>query len=128
MAKTAKPRLIYNDDTCSLRYIPKPHTVDKVHTAVDYLAGTQVDVFCWCMCTQQAYAYRSKKVENYFDADSADPCCGFKADEDLMLSLYEQGHRLPANPDRSHARKTACGSSPVFVRMTATIAPSPTGC
>jgi hypothetical protein len=98
------PRLIYNDDTCSLRYLPKPHTEEKIHIAVDYLKGTQVDVFCWCMSGQSAYAYRSKKVENYFDLmrQSGPEWC-FDAEKDLMMSLYEQGiDYLPQLIERTH--------------------------
>lgn len=46
------PRIIYNDDTCTLRTAPPPHTVDSINMALDYLKGTQVDCLCWCVGEQ----------------------------------------------------------------------------
>lgn len=62
-----KPRIIYNDDTCSLRYVPPPHTERQISIPVDYLKGTQVDILCWLMAEEVAYAYRSKVIENVYD-------------------------------------------------------------
>ena len=61
------PRIIYNDDTCTLRTAPPPHTVDSINMALDYLKGTQVDCLCWCVGEQIAYAWPSKVIENIFE-------------------------------------------------------------
>ncbi|MBI4024179.1 MAG: hypothetical protein HY360_04305 [Verrucomicrobia bacterium] len=61
------PRIIYNDDTCSLRYVPPPHTARQISIPVDYLKGAQVDVLCWLMAEEVAYAYHSKIIENLYD-------------------------------------------------------------
>ncbi|MBI4024188.1 MAG: hypothetical protein HY360_04350, partial [Verrucomicrobia bacterium] len=61
------PRIIYNDDSCTLRTAPAPHTVETLACALDYLKGTQVDCFCWCVCDQSAYAWPSKVIENIYD-------------------------------------------------------------
>ncbi|MBI4026898.1 MAG: hypothetical protein HY360_18075 [Verrucomicrobia bacterium] len=37
------PRIIYNDDSCTLRTAPPPHTVATLACALDYLKGAQVD-------------------------------------------------------------------------------------
>jgi hypothetical protein len=98
------PRLIYNDDTCSLRGVPPPHTPDQVRIAVDYLRDTQVDVLTWCMTGLTAYAYRSSKVENYFDLirQAGSEAAAARAG-DLMLSLYERGiDYLPLLIARTH--------------------------
>ena len=60
------PRIIYNDDSCTLRNTPPPHTIASVGDAVDYLKGTQVDCLCWCVGAQLAYTWPSKVIENTF--------------------------------------------------------------
>lgn len=61
------PRLIYNDDSCTLRTAPQPHTVESLGLALDYLKGTQVDCLCWCIGEQLAYAWPSQVMENIFE-------------------------------------------------------------
>ncbi len=39
MATRWPPRIIYNDDTCTLRTAPEPHTVDSINVALDYPNG-----------------------------------------------------------------------------------------
>ena len=120
MKNTQKPRIIFNDDTCSLRYIPKPHTEDKVGTAVDYFKGTQVDAICWSLAAQIAYAYPSKKVENAYeilrDGGELYPLTGRTklrkdgkiikkrtTEDNLMSNLYYRGiDYLPILVDRAH--------------------------
>ena len=89
------PRIIFNDDSCSLRYIPKPHTQEKISTAVDYFKGTQVGALCWSLAAEIAYAYPSKKIENVYDKLRAHGRRGFscwgEAKGDLMISLYQKG-------------------------------------
>ena len=60
------PRIIYNDDSCTLRNTPPPHTLESLGDAVDYLKGTQVDCLCWCVGAQLAYTWPSKVIENTF--------------------------------------------------------------
>lgn len=57
------PRIIYNDDSCTLRTAPQPHTVKTLACALDYLKGTRVDCLCWCVCDQSAYSWPSKVIE-----------------------------------------------------------------
>lgn len=82
-----RPRVIYNDDTCSLRFLPGPHTPERAALAVDYLAETQVDWLCWLMGSGLAYGFRSERVENFYD--KIPPSGG--AAGDLTLSLYRKG-------------------------------------
>ena len=51
-----KPRIIYNDDSCTLRNVPSPHTVETLSCALDYLKDTQVDCLCWYVGGQIAYS------------------------------------------------------------------------
>ncbi len=44
-----KPRVIYNDDSTTLRRIDPPHREEQIALAVDYLKGTHVDCLAWCM-------------------------------------------------------------------------------
>jgi hypothetical protein len=106
MKKTKHPQIIYNDDTCSLRYIPEPHTMDKVGTAVDYFKGTQVGAICWSLAGQIAFAYPSKKVENAYEAlrekDELYPIEGITGGN-LMSSLYKKGiDYMPILIERAH--------------------------
>jgi hypothetical protein len=114
------PRIIYNDDTCSLRYVPEPHTVDKVGTAADYFKGTQVGALCWSLGAEIAYAYPSQKVENSYEIlrqrDELFPvtggtkktkgpkaAAGEAAERNLMASLYYRGiDYLPILIERAH--------------------------
>jgi len=122
------PRIIYNDDTCSLRYIPQPHTEEKIYTAVDYFRGTQVGALCWSLGSEIAYAYPSKKVENAYEIlrriAAKDARRGKEAEEifplgpasteralkkhpyivgNLMASLYYKGiDYLPILIERAH--------------------------
>jgi len=94
--KTARfPRVIFNDDTMSLRGIPKPHNEDRIGTAVDYLKGTQVGTLCWCPAAEIAFAYPSKKIDNVYDKLRAHGRRGFcawgPAKGNLMISLYQKG-------------------------------------
>ena len=94
MAIREVPRIIYNDDTCSLRYIDAPHTLDKLVSAHGYLKNTQVDWIMWCITDDLAYSYYSKQIDNYFDLiDKLDPAesVGRTKHEDLMYNLYQQG-------------------------------------
>jgi len=113
---SAKPRIIFNDDTCSLRYIPKPHTEEKIFTAVDYLKGTQVGMLCWSLAAEVAYAYPSKKVENAYEmlryCDEFYPIegktsrrrsGGSSLERNLMANLYYRGiDYLPILIERAH--------------------------
>ncbi len=100
------PRIIYNDDTCTLRTAPPPHTVESLGMALDYLKGTQVDCLCWCVGEQQmAYSWPSQVFENIYDAKSrqAAEFAGWKNDQDVMFSLHRQGiDYLPLLIQRAH--------------------------
>ena len=111
MKLRAKPRIIYNDDSCTLRTTPPPHTAETISGALDYLKGTQVDCLCWCVGEQIAYAWPSKVIENAYDLKDkcGDLKCGdhtWKNDRDVMYSLHRQGiDYLPLLIERAHAQK-----------------------
>lgn len=105
MAAKWPPRIIYNDDTCTLRTAPQPHTLDSINVALDYLRGTQVDCLCWCVGEQIAYAWPSKVIENIFELKDR----GVKMfsiwqnNRDIMYSLWKQGiDYLPIFIERAH--------------------------
>jgi hypothetical protein len=87
------PRIIYNDDTCTLRTAPPPHTVESLAHALDYLKGTQVDCLCWCVGEQIAYAWPSKVIENIFEMKDRQVRMFsiWQNDRDIMYALYKQG-------------------------------------
>ena len=100
MPLLTKPRIIYNDDSGSLRNVPQPHTPEQVHGAVDYLKETQVDVLCWCMTALcLAYSWPSKVMDKLHDKVSYD-----QKSRDLILGLHAQGiDYLPLLIKRAHA-------------------------
>lgn len=63
----AQPLIIFNDDTCSLRYVDEAHTEEAVSIALRHLTDTQVGAICWCMCVDIAYSWPSKVLDNYYD-------------------------------------------------------------
>ena len=105
MNKQQKPRIIYNDDSCTLRNVSQPHTVKSLSHALDYLKGTQVDCLCWCVGGQQlAYSWPSKIFETAYDlqAKGIPPNCGDE-NKNVMYSLYRQGiDYLPLLIQRAH--------------------------
>jgi len=84
-------RIILNDDSDTLRYVPPPHTEDRVVLAVDYLKGTYVDCLCWCVGEQQAYSYNAKRVESYLEKLDTLDSKHFPRKNDLVYSLYKKG-------------------------------------
>jgi hypothetical protein len=99
------PRIIYNDDSCTLSTAPPPHTLETVACALDYLKGSQVDCLCWCVGEQVAYSWASKVIENYFDlqAKGAALTPGWDGGRDVMYSLHRQGiDYLPHLIRRAH--------------------------
>ena len=101
------PRIIFNDDSDSLRHVVPPHSASKINLAADYLKGTQVDMLCWCVADQLAYSYPSKRVESAFDlirqAEGKANLAGWRLENNLMYSLYKQGtDYLPLFIDRVH--------------------------
>lgn len=107
MKTPTHPRIIYNDDSCTLRKVPPPHTVESVSWAVNYLKGSQVDCLCWCVGEQMAYSWPSKVMENYYDlqARGAYLSPGWHVSENVMYSLHEQGiDYLPLLIERAHAQ------------------------
>jgi len=102
------PRIIYNDDSCTLRTAPQPHTLETLACALDYLKGTQVDCLCWCVGGQIAYAWPSKVIENIYDLKdrNASNFAGWSNDRDVMYSLHRQGiDYLPHLIQRAHTQK-----------------------
>lgn len=88
------PRIIYNDDSVTLRTAEPPHSLESLGYALDYLKGTQVDCLCWCIGEQVAYAWPSKVMENIFDMyDKGNrKMIGYMSTErDVMYSLHRQG-------------------------------------
>ena len=102
----AKPRIIYNDDSCTLRTAFPPHNVERIACALDYLKGTQVDCFCWCVGEHTAY-WPSKVIESHFDlqAKGAALTPGWSLTRDIMYSLHKRGiDYLPHLIRRAHAQ------------------------
>jgi hypothetical protein len=96
---TTKPLIIFNDDTCSLRYVDEPHTEDALDIPLRYLKGTQAGAICWCLGEDIAYAWPSKVIENYYDQLAAghwiglfDDAAGF---EGTMAGKSEYYDKLP---------------------------------
>ncbi|MSR65391.1 MAG: hypothetical protein EXS18_06380 [Verrucomicrobiae bacterium] len=102
------PRIIYNDDSCTLRTAPPPHTVETISCALDYLKGTQVDCLCWCVGEQIAYSWPSKVIENIYElqAKGASLTPGWDGGRDVMYSLQRRGiDYLPLLIRRAHAQR-----------------------
>jgi hypothetical protein len=104
---TAKwpPRIIYNDDSCTLRTAPPPHSVESLAIALDYLKGTQVDCLCWCVGEQLAYAWPSKVIENIFELKErgVNMFSIWENNRDIMYSLWREGiDYLPMLIERAH--------------------------
>ena len=93
MSPRRKPRIIYNDDTCSLRFLKPPHTEKKLRAAMNYLRDTQVDCLCWCLYAGDiAYSWPSKVCETYYDnCARAHVPNKFRTSTNLMLSLHQKG-------------------------------------
>lgn len=106
LTKTGRiPRIIYNDDTCTLRTAPPPHSLDSVRFALDYLKGTQVDCLCWCVGEQVAYAWPSKVMENFYDLHEkgAKEFAGWDQSRNIMYTLHKRGiDYLPELIRRAH--------------------------
>ena len=102
------PRIIYNDDTCTLRTASPPHTAETLSCALDYLKGTQVDCLCWCVGEQLAIGWPSKVIENVFDKYAKVTDLGatwVHLENDVMYSLHQQGiDYLPLLIERAHAQ------------------------
>ncbi|MBI4028702.1 MAG: family 10 glycosylhydrolase [Verrucomicrobia bacterium] len=101
------PRIIYNDDSCTLRNSPPPHTSETMACALDYLKGTQVDCLCWCVGAQIAYSWPSKVIENFYDlvAERETSFGGLHLRGNVMCSLHRQGiDYLPLLIRRAHAQ------------------------
>ena len=97
-----KPRIIYNDDSCSLVIMPRPHSTRKISRTVDYLKGSQVDVLCWCVMEGDvASSYPAQSIENkfqlFFDqfpkTKAGERLCqkALASSRDLTLTLYSKG-------------------------------------
>lgn len=95
MNPTKKPRIIYNDDSCTLRNSPTPHTIETLACALDYLKGTQVDCLCWCVGGQTAFSWPSKVVDNAYDmqdkAKAEGHPTGYDISQNVMYTLSRQG-------------------------------------
>ena len=97
-----RPRIIFNDDNCSLSKLPRPHSVEQVALGVDYLRGTQVDMLCWFVADGVAYSYPSEVLETLYDlVDRRE--FGIGEPDKLPLWLHRQGiDYLPVLIDRAH--------------------------
>ena len=92
------PLIIYNDDTCSLRYADPQHSEQSLEIPLRYLAGSQVGALCWCLGNDIAYSWPSKIRENYYDQLADKP-----APRNVMVTLHRQGvDYLPLLIGRAH--------------------------
>lgn len=78
---SVRPLIIFNDDTCSLRYVDPPHSEESLEVPLRHLAGSQVGALCWCMGEDIAYSWPSKVIENYYDQLAAGHFIGLFDDE-----------------------------------------------
>ncbi len=87
-----RPRIIYNDDSCTLGLVNPPHTPEMIDRAVDYLVGSQVDRISWSFfCSWLAQTWYSQRIENYFDlAEKATGEGASYLQYNAMYSLYQQ--------------------------------------
>ena len=97
-----EPRIIFNDDGATVLRVPPPHNEERVHTAVDYLKGTPVDILCFLLGEQScAYTYLSERVGSCMEKSlrllgkkrntDAVESVGFVERDNLALSLYSRG-------------------------------------
>jgi hypothetical protein len=89
------PRLIFNDDSESLRMVPTPHSVASLALALDYLKGTPVDCLCWCLGSPlEAYSWPSQVIDSIFDLVAKGARLndiGLEPEQDVLYTLYRQG-------------------------------------
>ena len=85
-----RPRIIFNDDNCSLSQLPTPHSVEQVAVAVDYLRGTQVDCLCWFVAGDVAYSYPSTVIDSLYDLAAKREFGACQPDK-LPLWLHRRG-------------------------------------
>ncbi len=88
------PLIIYNDDSCSLRYIDAPHTLEQVTEPLRYLKGGQVGALCWGMGDEIAYAWPSKVWQNYYEMLDAGHRIGLFDDEAGFDTTGENANRF----------------------------------
>ncbi|MHC4874703.1 MAG: glycoside hydrolase family 10 protein [Planctomycetota bacterium] len=101
-----KPRIIFNDDNCTLTGIPKPHNLDRVSLAVEYFEKTQVDCLCWFVASGVAYSYQSKIIENLWDIVAACKDPGVGDYDKLPMYLHRKGiDYLPRLIEETRKRK-----------------------
>jgi Glycosyl hydrolase-like 10 len=101
-----KPRIIYNDDSCGLRVIKPPHSLEQVSTVVDYMRDSQVDCVCWFMASDVAYSYNSDIIDSINELYERDPDfvpAGKPLGKNFPLSMHKQGiDYLPLLIDKFH--------------------------
>ncbi len=87
---TKLPRIIYNDDSCSLGLVEPPHTPATVERVLDYMEASRIDRLCWCMFGGWgATDWYSRRVENYFELAEKHHSPSLRLN--AMYSLYRQG-------------------------------------
>ncbi|MFA6103666.1 MAG: family 10 glycosylhydrolase [Victivallaceae bacterium] len=102
------PRIIYNDDSCSLSIVdPQLHNKDNISRVFDYLDNTRIDRICWSVYGAWASQnWYSNRIENYFDL--AEKTIGYSSSllkYNLMYALYKQNiDYLPILIDECHQR------------------------
>jgi len=102
MKPDVRPRIIYNDDNCSLARLPHPRSVEQVSLATDYLRGTQVDWLCWFVASNIAYSYPSKVLDTLYDLFERREF-GIGEPDKLPLFLHGQGiDYLPILIEQTH--------------------------
>ena len=91
MRHKVKPRIIYNDDTCTINVVTPPFTRDKIALAEDYLKGSQVDVLCWKVYRRFTAGWPSKVCQSIYETYwNEHPDKSHKANS-LRLDLYREG-------------------------------------
>ena len=100
-----KPRIIYNDDSCSINYAQPPFTKDKVAAALDYLKGSQVDCLCWKVYRRFTAGWSSKVCQTMYELYEKENLDRSVPADNLRMELYRQGvDYLPILVQEAQAR------------------------
>lgn len=86
---TRLPRIIDNDDSCSLSIVDPPHHEDRISRVLDYMENSRIDRICWSMFGGwTAQNWYSNRIENLFDLNRKEHPERLRLN--AMYSLYRQ--------------------------------------
>ena len=85
-----RPRIIYNDDSCSVNYITPPFEQEKVSISLDYLKDSQVDCLCWKVYRRFIADWPSKVCETMYDLSTPESQDKTLDSNSLRMELYRK--------------------------------------